>query len=121
MVSTKGKKIAENTMRYFPITPRLQRLYMCRKIAFFCRWHIEGRVDDGVMRHPADSKAWKHFDETHPDFKSEPRNLRLCLAGDGSNHFLPLKPHIAFGLYSLFLSICHLGCAQSSKMYCFLC
>jgi len=101
MVSTKGKKIAENTMQYFPITPRLQRLYMCRKIAFFCRWHIEGRVDDGVMRHPADSKAWKHFDETHPDFKSEPRNLRLCLAGDGFQPFSTTKT--SYSIWSIFL------------------
>ena len=101
MVSTKGKKIAENTMRYFPITPRLQRLYMCRKIAFFCRWHIEGRVDDGVMRHPADSKAWKHFDETHPDFKSEPRNLRLCLAGDGFQPFSTTKT--SYSIWPIFL------------------
>ena len=88
-------------MRYFPITPRLQRLYMCRKIAFFCRWHIEGRVDDGVMRHPADSKAWKHFDETQPDFKSEPRNSRLCLAGHGFEPFSTTKT--SYSIWPIFL------------------
>ena len=85
--SLKGKKIPEKTLRYFPLKPRLQRLYMSRKTATFMTWHDKGRVDDGVMRHPADSKAWKKFDELHPPFASEPRNIRLCLAGDGFQPF----------------------------------
>lgn len=50
-------------------------------------WHKEGPVSDGVMRHPADSLAWKHFDELHPQFSSDPRNVRLGLASDGFNPF----------------------------------
>jgi len=34
------------------------------------------------MRHPTDSKAWKHFDELHQIFASEPRNVRLGLVSD---------------------------------------
>nr|GMD86751.1 uncharacterized protein LOC109184453 [Ipomoea batatas] len=45
-----------------------------RNIASFMRWHHDSRVDDGVMRHPADSTAWKHFDEIHKEFSSEPHN-----------------------------------------------
>jgi len=101
IVSAKGKKIPEKTMRYFPIKPRLQRLYMCRKIASFCTWHNEGRVDDGVMRHPADSKAWKHFNDTHPSFASEPRNVRLCLAGDGFQPFTNMKT--SYNIWPIFL------------------
>nr|XP_034591753.1 uncharacterized protein LOC117853529 [Setaria viridis] len=99
--SAKGNKVPEKTMRYFPIKPRLQRLYMCRKIANFCTWHTEGRVDDGVIRHPANSKAWKHFDKTHSSFASEPCNVSLCLAGDGFQPFPNMKT--SYNIWPIFL------------------
>ena len=34
------------------------------------RWYKDKRVDDGIMRHPADSEEWKEFDLQHPDFAS---------------------------------------------------
>ncbi|WVZ75536.1 hypothetical protein U9M48_023579 [Paspalum notatum var. saurae] len=101
ILSAKGKKIAEKTMRYFPIKKRLQRLYVCRKTASSCTWHKHARVDDGVMRHPADSKAWKHFDEIHPLFASEPRNVRLCLAGDGFQPFTTMRT--SYSIWPIFL------------------
>ncbi|XP_074288178.1 uncharacterized protein LOC141613344 [Silene latifolia] len=33
--------------------------------------------------HPGDAESWKHFDALHPDFASEPRNVRLGLCTDG--------------------------------------
>jgi len=51
------------------------------------RWHVEGRTRDGVMRHPADSIAWRKFDEAHTDFARDPRNVRLGLASDGFSPF----------------------------------
>ncbi|CAL8991862.1 unnamed protein product [Prunus brigantina] len=45
------------------------------------------RVDDDVMRHPADGEAWKEFDRTFPDFAADPRNVRLGLATDGFNPY----------------------------------
>ena len=50
-------------------------------------WHHSKRKDDGFLRHPADSLQWKKFDEVHPKFASEPRNVRLGLATDGFNPF----------------------------------
>ncbi|XP_019223546.1 PREDICTED: uncharacterized protein LOC109205295 [Nicotiana attenuata] len=47
------------------------------------RWHKEGNVDDGVLRHPSDSITWKSFDARHPTFSAELRNVRLGLASDG--------------------------------------
>ncbi|XP_049394089.1 uncharacterized protein LOC125858374 [Solanum stenotomum] len=35
------------------------------------------------MSHPSDGEAWKKFDQCHPNFASEPRNIRLGLAADG--------------------------------------
>ena len=83
-----GKKVAHKVMRYFPLTPRLKRLYSSRYTAEDMRWHYSKRPrEDGVMRHPADSKAWKHLDELYPSFAAEPRNVRLGLATDGFNPF----------------------------------
>ncbi|XP_028069370.1 uncharacterized protein LOC114271905 [Camellia sinensis] len=51
------------------------------------KWFKEKRLDDGVLRHPADSDEWKEFDTQHPEFALEPRNVRLGLATDGFNPF----------------------------------
>ena len=39
------------------------------------------------MCHPSDGQAWKHFDQTYPDFAAEPRNVRLGLCADGFSPF----------------------------------
>ncbi|CAL8136469.1 unnamed protein product [Prunus armeniaca] len=57
------------------------------------RWHKEKRVDDDVMRHPADGEAWKAFDRTFPEFVVDPRNVRLELATDGFNPYGVLNQH----------------------------
>ncbi|KAI5346242.1 hypothetical protein L3X38_014121 [Prunus dulcis] len=65
-------KIPQKVMRYLPFKPRLQRLYMSTHTATDMRWHKEKRVDDDVMRHPADGEAWKEFDRTFPEFAADP-------------------------------------------------
>ena len=47
------------------------------------RWYIDKRVDDGIMRHSADSEEWKESNLQYPDFAFKPRNARLELATDG--------------------------------------
>ena len=51
------------------------------------RWHADERLNDGKLRHPADSLQWKKMDELYPEFGNEVRNLRLGLATDGMNPF----------------------------------
>ncbi|RVW34898.1 hypothetical protein CK203_113022 [Vitis vinifera] len=85
--SVKKKKIYVKVLRYFPLKPRLQRLYMSSKTAFHMKWHVDGRMEGEMMRHPVDSLAWKNFDNVHPSFALEPRNVRLDLASDGFNPF----------------------------------
>jgi len=41
---------------------------MSSKLAEHMRWHKEKRSEDGKMRHPMDSKAWKHLDELYANF-----------------------------------------------------
>ena len=81
------RKISRKVLWHFPLKPRLQRLFMSSKTASSMRWHAENRTNDGCMRHPADSPAWKSFDHRYPDFAKDPRNVRLGLASDGFNPF----------------------------------
>ena len=87
MKKSNGKRVPLKVLRYFPLKPRLQRLFMSSKIASDMTWHNDKRVKDGVMRHPADSKAWKHFDEFHESFASKLRNVTLGLVSDGFQPF----------------------------------
>jgi hypothetical protein len=81
------KAIPSKVLRYFPIKERLKRLFMCKETAALARWHDEERIkQDGVLRHPADSQAWKHFDEK-TGFDSDARNIRFGLATDGFNPY----------------------------------
>ncbi|XP_059650294.1 uncharacterized protein LOC132296065 [Cornus florida] len=62
----KRKKVPQKVLRYFPLKPRFQRLYMSRKTAKDMRWHKEKRVKEtNVLKHPADSRAWEEFDNQH--------------------------------------------------------
>ncbi|XP_066353593.1 uncharacterized protein [Miscanthus floridulus] len=82
------KKVAHKVLRYFPIIPHLQRLFMSKQRAQYARWHKEKRVPvENEMRHPADGEAWKDFDDTFKSFVDDPRSLRLAIASDGFNPF----------------------------------
>jgi len=44
-------------------------------------------VVDGVIVHPSNGKAWKHFKSVHSHFSAESRNMCLRLCADGFNPF----------------------------------
>ena len=63
------------------------------------------------MRHPSHGEVWQHFDQTYPDFASDPHNIRLGLCANGftpNNQFS--KPFsywpMVIILYNLLLEIC---------------
>jgi len=85
--SSKGKKKATKMLRWFPLKPRLQRLFLSLDLAGYMKWHATRRTDDEIMRHPTNSEAWKMFDTKYVDFSSKPRNVRLGLALDGFNPY----------------------------------
>ncbi|GJZ65627.1 zinc finger, PHD-type containing protein [Tanacetum coccineum] len=86
--NTPGKKVPKKVLRYFPIIPRLQRLYKSSHTAKEMTWHATGKcTEPGKMQHPVDGRAWKDFDTKYLDFAAEPRNVRLGLAADGFNPF----------------------------------
>nr|GEW13436.1 hypothetical protein [Tanacetum cinerariifolium] len=75
---TLGKKVPKKVLCYFPIIPRLQRLYKSSHTANEMIWHAtEKCTEPGKMQHPVDGKAWKNFDAKYSDFAKEPRNVRL--------------------------------------------
>ncbi|KAG8491571.1 hypothetical protein CXB51_014858 [Gossypium anomalum] len=48
------------------------------KTAESMSWHHDQQTDNGLLRHPADSLAWKSFDSKFLSFASDPRNW-ICM------------------------------------------
>ena len=86
--SKRSRQIPYKKMYYFPITPRLQRLYASKATAGNIHWHLEHVQEEGQMCHPSDSPAWKHFDSEFPEFANEVRNVRLKLCANGFQPFV---------------------------------
>jgi len=84
---SKKKPVPRKILRYFPVTPRLKILYTNETTSKHMRWHKEELVEDGKVRHPANSRAWKHVDDKYKTFADDPRSVRLELASDGFNPF----------------------------------
>ena len=90
-------------MRHFPIIPQLRRIFKSLSISKLMTWHSENRSDqdggDELVRHPCDSKAWKHFhDNVDPNFGNDSRKVHFALAADGINPFKQNRT----GLHGLF-------------------
>ena len=49
---------------YFSIIPRLKRLYASMRSAEHMTWHHRYIRTEGVIQHPSDADAWKHFNRT---------------------------------------------------------
>jgi len=79
--------ITHKKLRYFLITPRLQKLFMSSKTVEYMTWHQSHDVMDGMIVHPSNNEAWKHFNSVHPYFSAESRNIRLGLCIDRFNPF----------------------------------
>jgi Zn ribbon nucleic-acid-binding protein len=82
-----SKRRPVKVLQWFPIIPRLQRLFMSQHTVDHMRWHADGRTNDRVLRHPADVEAWKSFDNLYLDFSSNSRNVWLGLTLDVFNPF----------------------------------
>ena len=70
-------------LRYFPITSRLQRLFMSPRTAEHMTWHQSHDTVDGVMVQPSDG----HFNSVHPHFSAKSRNVHLGLCTERFNQF----------------------------------
>jgi hypothetical protein len=83
----KKKRVPAKVMWYFPIIPRLKRLFRNKANAKLMRWHKEERKIDHMLRHPADGSQWRKIDRAFPDFERDARNIRFGLSTDGFNPF----------------------------------
>jgi len=89
----KQLKVPVNVLRYLPVIPRIQRLYMTEETAKQMTWHKVGKryKKDGnerqMMIHPSDGEAWKSLDRKHKDKAAEARNVRIAMSTDGFNPF----------------------------------
>ena len=76
-------------LRFFPVTPRLQRFLRIPALSKLLRWHKENESKDGKVRYPADSVAWKRLDTLDPQvfdtmgFGANDTDLRLQISCDG--------------------------------------
>jgi hypothetical protein len=86
------KKFPVKVLRHFPIISRMQRMFRSPAISEFLLWHTKNRSDqegsDNLVRHPCDSKAWRHFHENvNPTFGIDAQNIHFALAADSVNPF----------------------------------
>ncbi|WVZ75778.1 hypothetical protein U9M48_023810 [Paspalum notatum var. saurae] len=81
------KRVPAKVMWYFPIIPRLRRLFRNKEHAKTIRWHKEERKKDDMLRHLADGSQWRKIDRTYLDFAEDARNIRFDLSTDGMNPF----------------------------------
>ncbi|KAG7533063.1 Transposon En/Spm-like [Arabidopsis thaliana x Arabidopsis arenosa] len=82
------KGVPQKVLRYFPIIPRLKRMFRSEEMAKDLRWHFSNKSSDGKLRHPVDSVTWDQMNAKYPSFAAEERNLRLGLSTDGFNPFI---------------------------------
>ncbi|KAI3450391.1 hypothetical protein Pfo_007056 [Paulownia fortunei] len=95
------KKLPQKVLRYFPLKPRLKRLFLSKHMVKDMRLHKEKRVEiDGVLRYPTDAESWKEFDKLHETFADDPR-IRLGLTTDDFNLFGNMSN--AYSMWSVLL------------------
>jgi len=83
----RGKNNPVAKTHYTPLIPRLQRLYAYKKSVEHMVWHNYHATQPGVLSHPSDAEACKHFDRTSALFTAEPWNVRIGLCVDGFNAY----------------------------------
>ncbi|KAL5562732.1 hypothetical protein UlMin_032479 [Ulmus minor] len=91
---TKKKGVPAKVLWYIPPIPRFRRLFRNAEHAKNLTWHADRRINDGMLRHPADTPQWKTIDRLYLEFSRDARNLRLGLSTDGMNpHGLQSSSH----------------------------
>lgn len=103
--STRRKRVPRKKLWYLPVTPKLQRMFLCPKTATQMAWHKNCEHNADELIHPACGEAWKTFDRAWTRFANEPRNVHLGLCTDGFNPFKKSSPH---SIWPVFLTVYNL-------------
>lgn len=82
-----NKILRVKVLCHIPIIPRLQRMFRTLEMLELMLWHSQNGSQDGLVRHPCDSKGWKHIEHKFFEFAVDPQNLHLGLFVDGVNPF----------------------------------
>ena len=75
----KDSNVPKKVLRHFPLGPRIEHMFRSPELAKLMDWHSKIVSKDN----PADSPAFKHIDQFWPEFKIEPRNIKLGVGLDG--------------------------------------
>lgn len=102
-VDRKKKWVAVKSMFYLSIIPRLQRMFSSMHSASQMTWHHTNTISSGMMRHPCDGEAWRHFDRVHPKFVVELRNVRLGLCSESFSPYIQ-SPAIAYSCWPVIVT-----------------
>ncbi|KAK1665536.1 hypothetical protein QYE76_053695 [Lolium multiflorum] len=95
----KRQTIAKNILRYLPVLPRIQRLFMTEDTAQQMRWAVEGNRYTDKMIHPSDGTAWKNFVKKFPLKAGDPRSVAVAISTDGFNPYGPKYPGKNMNVY----------------------
>lgn len=74
-------------LRRFPIVYRLQIMFRTPALSKLMLRHSQNNSLDGLVRHPCDSKAWKHVHAKFPTLGSYPKNVHLAFSSNGVNPY----------------------------------
>ena len=119
-----GKKeqlgIPAKVLRYLPVIPRIQRLYMTEESMKQMTWHKhDKRYNADKMVHPSDGDAWTHFNGIHHGKVEEARNVRVVLATDGFNPYgLLAAPYTCWPVFVIPLNLPPASCLNSRTYSC---
>ncbi|KAK1608314.1 hypothetical protein QYE76_031987 [Lolium multiflorum] len=91
--------VAKNILRYLPVLPRIQRLFMTEDTAQQMRWAVEGNRYTDKMIHPSDGTAWKNFVKKFPLKAGDPRSVAIAISTDGFNPYGPKYPGKNMNVY----------------------
>ncbi|KAK1621159.1 hypothetical protein QYE76_026676 [Lolium multiflorum] len=91
--------VAKNILRYLPVLPRIQRLFMTEDTAQQMRWAVEGNRYTDKMIHPSDGTAWKNFVKKFPLKAGDPRSVAVAISTDGFNPYGPKYPGKNMNVY----------------------
>ncbi|KAK1685385.1 hypothetical protein QYE76_046233 [Lolium multiflorum] len=91
--------VAKNILRYLPVLPRIQRLFMTEDTAQQMRWAVEGNRYTDKMIHPSDGTAWKNFVKKFPLKAGDPRSVAVAISSDGFNPYGPKYPGKNMNVY----------------------
>ena len=80
-------QVARNILRYLPVLPRIQRLFMTEETAQQMRWAVEGNRNTDKMIHPSDGTAWKNFVKKYSKKAGDPRSVAVAISTDGFNPY----------------------------------